>query len=374
MENNKIKILAVIRQGEFGGGETYLYNLAVNLNPDFFETVVLSYSDGNLIDMLKETGIKSHIINSQLPFNVLKYGEVKRIIKAENPDIIHLHGTRACSNAFIPARNMKKKIVYTVHGFSFHEGISGIGMFLKRKIEKYFLKNADMTVCGSESDYENAKSLCGIAKLSVIKNSIDAEKFSPITVNFKIKKELGYEENDFIICSLARLTFQKDPVTLIKAFSKIHSKYENAKLLFVGDGELKEECISEVKKHNIEYKVRFETFRSDVKDVLSMLDIFVLPSLWEVVPLGLLEAMSMEIPSIASEIPGTNEALKNNENGLTFAKGNSEELAKCIGEIIENPAKAKAMAVKARQTVIENYNLPILVRSYEELYPSLIKH
>ncbi len=373
MDNKKIKILAVIRQGEFGGGETYLYNLSTNLNPELFETVVLSYSDGNLIRMLNEKGIKTHIINSSLPFNVLKYGEVKRIIKAENPDIVHLHGTRACSNALIPAKQMKKKIVYTAHGFSFHDGGSYLGNKIKKRIESYFFGNANITVCGSKADLETAKNLNRKAKFRIIKNSIDADYYSPIPKNLTVKKELGYTESDFIICSLARLTFQKDPVTLIRAFSKIESKFENAKLLFVGDGELKEECLNEVKELGISGKVRFETFRPDVKEVLSMLDIFVLPSLWEVVPLGLLEAMSMEIPSIATEIPGTNEALKNEENGLTFSKRTSDELAKCISTIIENPEKAKKMAFKARQTVVNNYNLPDLVKSYEELFPYLNK-
>jgi len=372
LKNEKIKILSVIRQGEFGGGETYLFNLAVNLNPELFETVVLSYSDGNLIKILNEKKIKTYIINSRLPFNFLKYGEVKKIIKAENPDIVHLHGTRACSNALIPAKQLKKKIVYTVHGFSFHEGSSSLANYLKRKIESYFLENADMTVCGSESDYNTSKGLNQKAKLKIIKNSIDAEKFSPMQANLRIKKELGFNDVDIIIGSIARLTFQKDPVTLIKAFSQVQTKYENLKLLFIGDGELKEECVSEVKKLNIENKVRFEPFRSDVKDVLPVLDIFVLPSLWEVVPLGLLEAMSMEIPSIATEIHGTNEALKNNENGLTFAKGNSEELAKCINEYLGNPVKAKEMAIKARQTVIEYFNLPNFIRAYENLLPTLI--
>jgi len=373
LKTKKFKILSVIRQGEFGGGETYLYNLVSNLDKENFENVVLSFSEGNMVKMLNEIGIKTIVIDTQSPFNVLKYRRVINLIKNENPDIIHLHGTRACSNALIPAKICKKNIIYTVHGWSFHSGDNFVIGELKKNIEKFFIKNSDVTICGSNNNIELGKSLSGKSKFKLVRNSIDTEKFKPTEVNHILKKEFGFKNDDVIIGFAARLTYQKDPLTFIRALPFIFNHSDKIKALIIGEGELQIDCINLVSKLNIKEKVIFSGFRADVSNVLSVLDVFVLPSLWEVVPLGLLEAMSMEIPCVATNIPGTDEVMIHLKNGMTFSTGDYKMLSFNIVQLLSNRELKESLKINARKIVKEKFDLKRLIQEYTDLFSTCKK-
>src|SRR5574344_1375692 len=117
---SKIRVLEVIRQGDIGGGESHLIDL-VNGFESNIEPVVLSFSSGQMIENLSINNITCHVIKTKLPFNLL--------IKKEKIDIIHAHGTRAASNMLFASSITKLPLIYTVHGWSFHQD----QIYLKRK-------------------------------------------------------------------------------------------------------------------------------------------------------------------------------------------------------------------------------------------------
>src|SRR5258708_37096045 len=101
---NKIKILECIRQGLIGGGESHLLSLVENLDRSRFYPVVLSFTDGPMIDPLKQMGVECHIIHTEKPFDFTKWKQVKNLLKEKQIDIVHAHGTRANSNILWAAR------------------------------------------------------------------------------------------------------------------------------------------------------------------------------------------------------------------------------------------------------------------------------
>ncbi|MBK9319460.1 MAG: glycosyltransferase [Bacteroidetes bacterium] len=121
MNSHKIKILETIRQGQIGGGESHVLDLVRNLNKDQFEPVVLSFTHGPMVDELRKLNIKTYVVETLKPFNITTYKAVKNIIRNEEIDILHAHGTRSLSNTIFPAKSMGIPIVYTVHGWSFHQ-------------------------------------------------------------------------------------------------------------------------------------------------------------------------------------------------------------------------------------------------------------
>ena len=142
---------------------------------------------------------------------------------------------------------------------------------------------------------------------------------------------MGYRDDDIIVLFIARFTSHKQPLTLIKAFAKALPQLPEIKLLMVGEGDQKETALQLVNELNIKDKIKFLPFRQDVPNLLAAADIFVLPSLWEGLPIGLLEAMSMGKAIIATEVDGTMEIVKNEENGLLITVANLEsELASAI--------------------------------------------
>ena len=369
---NKIKVLHTIRQGKIGGGETYLMNLVTNLNKEAYEPIVLSFTHGAMVNRLKELGIAVHVIETETPFALHVYHKVYKLLKREKIQLVHMHGTRAATNTLIPSKLLGLPAIYTVHGWSFHTGNNPLVTSLRKKAEAFITKNATATICGSEADIASGKKHCGRGKYNLIHNSINTCEYMPENVSSTFREENGFN-NDFIIASIARITFQKDPQTFLRAIPKVIQKIPQAKFVMIGNGELKEECVDLANQLGIKNNVSFLPFSQNVKAVLKDIDVFVLPSLWEVIPLGLLEAMAMEKICIGTKIPGTTEALIDGYNGYLFETGKDEQLAEKIIQSYVETDTAENLRKNARETVTEKFDLQKLVTKNEELYKSILE-
>lgn len=374
MRNRKIRILHTIRQGDFGGGETYLYNLVSRLEKEIFEPVVLSFTEGAMVEKLKQAGIKTYVIPTLRPFDIFKYRKVNRILKQEQIDILHIHGTRSGTNTLIPALLSKVKVIYTVHGWSFHTGNSNLEIQLRILSEQFLTRFANLTICGSEADILQGTNHCPEGRYKLIRNSIDTCHFNPQIPGKNLRHELGFESTDLVISLIARLTYQKDPLSFIKSIPAVCKEVPSAKFLMVGEGELKGACIHLASQLNITDKITFLPFRKDIKDLLQLSDIFVLPSLWEVIPLGLLEAMAMEKTCIATNIPGTNEALLNYHNGILVDVQRPDQIARKVVMLAYNPILRRKLGINARHTIGTHFDIKNLVKENEGAYLSLINH
>src|SRR6478672_11607781 len=102
----KIKVLECIRQGQIGGGESHLLSLVENLDRSRFDPVVLSFTDGPMVDRLKEMNVNTHIIPTLKPFDITKWKTVKKLLSSLEVDLVHAHGTRANSNVLWAARSL----------------------------------------------------------------------------------------------------------------------------------------------------------------------------------------------------------------------------------------------------------------------------
>src|SRR5688572_29370622 len=117
----KIKVLQCIRQGQIGGGESHLLSLVENLDRSQFDPVVLSFTDGPMIDRLNKMGIENHVIHSTRPFDITKWKKVKHLLSEKHIQLVHAHGTRANSNVLWASKQLNLPVIYTVHGWSFHQ-------------------------------------------------------------------------------------------------------------------------------------------------------------------------------------------------------------------------------------------------------------
>ncbi|RZM07430.1 MAG: glycosyltransferase, partial [Pedobacter sp.] len=147
-------------------------------------------------------------------------------------------------------------------------------------------------------------------------------------------------------------------------------------LLMVGDGDQKAEALQLVQQLNIEKSVIFLPFRQDVPDVLAAADIFILPSLWEGLPIGLLEAMSMGKTVIGTNVDGTSEVIEPNVNGLLLeTEGLEEKLAEAILMLAADENMRKNFQLNAKKTVQDKFNAATMTRQIENVYAGLLnKH
>ena len=298
----KNKILLTIRQGKIGGGETHVLQIAEHHDRSKYAVFVLSFTEGEMVDRLKQIGIPCYVIKTTKPFDVRVWKKVQKLVKELKIDIIHAHGTRAMSNSFWAAKSLAKPLIYTVHGWSFHKTDSPFVYRLKTKIERFLTKRSNTTICVSKSNQLQAKKEFLLKNSVVIQNGIDVEKYTPYASYKNLRKALGIHQNKTIVIYISRLTKQKDPLNMIQSMKYVLDTSKNIMLLIVGDGELRNACEQLVSKLNLKDQIQFLGFRNDISSLLNTSDIYCLPSLWEGLPIGLLEAMSMKKPCITTAL------------------------------------------------------------------------
>jgi glycosyltransferase involved in cell wall biosynthesis len=372
MNSHKIKILETIRQGQIGGGESHVLDLVRNLNKDQFEPVVLSFTHGPMVDELRKLNIKTYVVETLKPFNITTYKAVKNIIRKEEIDILHAHGTRSLSNTIFPAKSMGIPIVYTVHGWSFHQDQAFHVRQVRELSEKFLTDNVDVTISVSRSNQQDGLQRFNMKRSRVINYGINLEKFDPQRKLKDLRDELKIQPGKTVVGYLVRMTVQKDPFTLIKAIAEVSKSTRDIQFLFIGDGDLKKESMEMVSQMGISDMVTFHPFRTDIPEVLNTFDIYTLPSLWEGLPIGMLEAMGMGKAIVATPVDGTKEAIQSEQNGILVPCRDHQSLAEAILRLHHHPELRNKLGAAARATVESTFDLKMMVQNNEILYKSLI--
>lgn len=369
----KIRVLETIRQGAIGGGESHVLNLVSALDSSRFEPVVLSFTHGPMVDRLREMQVPVHVIETERPFDITKWKQVKELMQRERIDLVHAHGTRAQSNTFWAARQLGLPVLYTVHGWSFHVDqpfwLSGS----RKAGERLLMNYANVTVCVSESNRLDGLKFSGMKNAEVVRYGIDLTEFDPTKKQGPgLRTELGLRPETVVVGSLVRMTIQKDPLTLIRAVAALPPELDLV-CLMIGEGDLKPAAEQLARDLKVGDRVRFLPFRQDVSYVLQGLDIYCLPSLWEGLPIGLLEAMAMGKAVVATAIDGTREAVESEVNGLLIEPGAPAQLTEAIARLAADPALRQRLGHQAYCTVQERFHAEKMTRAIEQLYERLYR-
>ncbi|MFA5012070.1 MAG: glycosyltransferase family 4 protein [Ignavibacteria bacterium] len=371
---NKIKILETIRQGNIGGGESHVLDLVLNLNKEVFEPVILSFTDGPMVEKLRSANIKTYVVHTEKPFDKGVRGKVGEIFDNEKFDLIHAHGTRALSNTYYIAEKRKVPIIYTVHGWSFHPDQNFLVKKLRIISERFLIKRTDLTIVVSEANMREGIKYCGMKRYKLVHNGINLDKFNPDKNYPDLKEELGIPAGKTTAAFIVRMTKQKDPFTVIKAAAITAKKSNEVYFLMIGDGDLKEDAIKLAKELGLdETMIRFHKFMQDVPSVLNTIDIYVLPSLWEGLPIGLIEAMGMRKAVIATPADGTKEVIRNGENGLLVPFENPQALSEAIISFHNDEKLRKKCESNGRISVERDFELHKMIKTIEEIYLNIYK-
>lgn len=363
---NAYKILYIIRQAEFGGGETHIKYIFDSINRAHFYPVLVSLSTGFLSEYAQSSGIKFYLLIKNKFSLFLNILDLIRIIRNEKINLIHAHGTKGAALVLIPAVINRKKIIYTVHGWSFHPELNRLEFVLRKLIEKIICSIAYKVILVSQADYEIGGFINPSKKL-LIKNGVDTLIFYP-GKNYKLRSELGYIDNDFVIGYFTRFTHQKNPFFVIDLIKKLNTERSQLnkrfKLLMIGDGELKDKILEEIQRKNLRDLIKVLAPSFEIERYLNVIDCYVLPSYWEGMPYGVLEAMSCGLPVVVSNIPNMNEIIENGFNG--FCENlKLEDFAKRILQLADDEKLYSKIGLNARKTIEEKFNID---RQIQELY------
>ena len=301
-------------------------------------------------DKVKFVKINNFARSINFKNDIRAVGEVRKLVKKVQPDIVHMHSSKAGAIGRIAISAKNRKLIYNPHGFSFlKQDDSKIKRMLYRLIEKILTFKKCTIVGCSQGEYEEAKKL---SKNSVcINNGINIENLIKETKNFKSR---NFNSNDIKICTSGRIAYQKNP----ELFNKIAEKFPDIQFTWIGDGELKDKLTSP----NISITGWKE--RKDVLQILNDNDVFILTSYWEGMPISLLEAMFMGKLCIVSNVIGNKDVIENNKNG--YIADNFEEFEEKIIQINEN--EYGKIIKEAKDTVLKKFNNKIMAEKYLKLY------
>lgn len=354
------KVLHIVEA--FGGGVfTVLSDLINGLSNDY--EIIIAYSLRPQTPMNFEKFFNENVkfievknftrsINPKQDIKALK--EIKKLIKEEKPDIIHLHSSKAGILGRLAVNGNKIKMFYNPHGFSFlKKDDSKLKRMVYWLIEKMTaMVNKKCTIVGcSKGEYEEAKKL---NKNSIcINNGIDIDKLQKETENLTEKK---IDYNNIKICTVGRISFQKNP----QMFNEIAKSFPDIEFTWIGDGELRE-MLTEPNIRITGWKTREE-----VLQILNNNDIFLLTSLWEGLPISLLEAMYLKKVCIVSDVIGNRDVIIDGKNGLIAKDINC--FKKCIQDIPSTKINIEKIKTKGNADIFNEYNVQVMAEKYNNLY------
>ena len=374
-----ISILFVIDGLEFGGGERTFLQLIEGLPKERFRIYVATSRDRIFSKILSHKGIAANHLDLSKRISFENIRELRKLIKTNKIDIIHSQGGRADFYARMNGRPLRPgtKIVSTiatpVEGYDVNPLRKAIYCFFDRLSERF----VDRFLVVSEALRKIMIDGHKVTPDKVVRvyNGIELNAYCPNTSDqssWQIRNEYGIGATDVLIGAIGRLVWQKGLEYLIKSMPEIVKRHPDIKVIFVGDGPFRGSLENLCRQLGVEDKSIFTGYRSDTKEILSAIDIKVIPSLAEGFPMVTLEAMAMEKPIVATCIDGITEQITDGVEGILVPPRDTNALVAAINAIIENKDLASSLGSAARKRVEREFTVEKMIDETEKVYRSLL--
>lgn len=348
-----------------GGAQKRMFHLAQYFRKNGANAIVVSDDLGSscIVKKLKSNGI-NHIsvpFGSKNPLCVAKaVNKLFHIVKYYHVDLIHSHHRWTTVLSFLVSKVSK---IPTIH--------NARNVFYDRRIFRRFAGQNIIAVSNSVKDnlvtYFNIHS----DRIKVIHNGTDISK-SSAGEKKRVKEDLCLKQDDRIIAVIGRLSEQKGHKYLMKALPVVITKFPNMKVLFVGDGELRNSLQNQVARMNIKGNVLFCGSIDNVAPLIEITEFTVLPSLWEGFSVAIVESLLLGKPVIASNVGGTPEVIEGNLNGLLVEAKDVGGLANAIIYMLSHPGEARKMGEKGREIAVKKFSLKRMLEEYKKYYIHLL--
>ena len=352
-------ILYIARAPIHGGTENVILQLCKIFKLQVNKIVVCA-GKGFDQDALKRLGIKFYLIpdlTDKSPRCMLQISSIlRRIVKEEEITVIHTHHRMAAFYVTLLGLYKNRYFINTSHN-TFDD---------KVKLTQFSYKHANLIACGKMVK-KNLQEVYGLQNVTVVHNAI--EPFNQQISEELILKQL-HEEGYYLIGNVGRLTEQKGFKYFIDSMPIVLKDHPKTKFLIIGAGELEQELKEQAKKLQVMDAILWLGYRKDVQNLMSQLDLVVLSSLWEGLPLTPLEAFSVGIPVVGTAVDGTPEEIQDGYNGYLAKPRDSKDLAEKISLAINQNAK-KSMREAIQKVFEEEYSFDVFDNNMTKYYQEL---
>lgn len=361
-QRRPLRICLIVRYAHIAGTEKHALLLASNINKNVATPHVLVLEDGELCRQLTRRGVVTTVIPHRR--SVLHYVKVAAFLAGKKFDIVHCHsGGYVC----IIARLVGVKcIVYTKHGIGATMGDVISRPFIRRLRDVMIDLCVRRYIALTRYDRMIMSRFLHISqdKIEVIPNGID-----PTDASKPTKRQYDFPT----IGAVGRLVKQKGLRYLIEAMPAIITEHRDLKLIIAGDGPEERSLKALAERLGVSNNVFFLGHVKNPLAVISQLDVFVLPSIWEGLPYVLLEAMLLKRPIVASRIFGISEIIRDGEDGILVQPRSAQNIADVVLDLLANAEKRRSLGEAGHNRVLTNYTLAKTIRRIEQCYLSVCR-
>ncbi len=393
----KIHLLFVITKLELGGAQKQLLNLLTHLDRQRYILSLITAREGLLVREVQSIEnlrlIKSNTL--ERPINPIKdllaLWQIFNFIKQNEVDIVHTHSSKAgILGRWAGVLAGVKIILHTVHGWSFHKYQNLLFRKFIIWLERFTALFTTQLIVVSNHDLEKGlRNRIGRRdKYKLIRYGINYKDFTKKQEG--LREELGLGSSDLLIGMVACFKPQKSPQDFIKlAFfiikssslinvrssrdKNLSSSLKKVRFILIGDGILRKKIERMIVKLGLTQEIILMGWRRDIPRILSAIDIFVLTSLWEGLPISVLEAMCASLPIVVSNTGGVSELILDGKNGFLVPPRDIRKMAEKINNLLEDEDLRRMIGSNSRAALDYNFSLDTMIRNTDNLYKDLVK-
>lgn len=371
---DKLRVLEFSTYAKIGGTQKMLLEFLRHASRDrfaYYHCVLLAHDA--LIEEVAKLGLPQTSLNMRGYWDIRAWWRFYRFIKNQQIDLMRTYGLKADIIGRIVGKFAGIPVNITSvrstdpwrkwHHVGLDRGTS--------HLTDLYLSNSE---AGRMAVHQREQ--IPLSKIITIPNGIDIERFDLAQIDTErvrsLREQFGLSPSTPVIGMVANLCQMKEHKTIVDALPRIQARFPQIKCLFIGTDYLRGEIQRHVKEQRCEASVIFAGFQRDIPECLALLDIFLLPSLWEGLPTAMLEAMAMKRPVIATPVGGIPEVLTHGETGLLIPTQHPNALADAVISLLKSPERAAALAEAGCHLIRTRYSIQTMVAHTEQLYERLI--
>ncbi len=361
-----IKVMQVLTDTNIGGAGIWLLNYLKSRNSQEYDVTVVLPERAMLIPKVESLGVRVIKAKSIADRSFSKEGiqELRRIIKAEKPDVLHSH---ASFDARVAAKLCRVETIHTRHCLEAEK--AGV----KRLIYSFVNNMLSSKVIGVSNAVVRNLANDGIksSKLNMIYNGIKPIESYPEEKKLKLRQEYGFATDDVVVGLVARLESVKNPLLFIEAAKLTACKCPEAAFIIVGDGSLRKAAEEAAKP--LGERLVLTGYMDDVTEAYNVMDIITITSDSEALSISLVEGQSMGLAAISTDAGGTREVIENGTNGYIVPVGDAEALSEAMIKLIQNPELRKNFGINGKLKADKVFGIDQMAQKTEALY-SVLAH
>jgi glycosyltransferase involved in cell wall biosynthesis len=365
----RVKVLQLISSGGYYGAENMLLNLCARQERSGCEQSLLLFYNVHtpnveFYERARRRGLSVRMVHCQGRADWRAIRQIEEYIQEDGVDLVHTHGYKADLYGYVAARRSHKPIVATCHNWV--GGTAALGIY--NHLDRLALKRFNGLAAVSDSVTRRLlDSGVSAGKIKTIANGIDVQAFEQA----QPLPALVFSGNK-VVGMVARLDLQKGFEYLLRAVRELCGTFNDLKVVIVGEGPDRTAIENMIQQYGLQSKVILAGQQSDMPGVYAAIDIFVLPSLNEGLPLTVLEAMAASKPVIATRVGAIPSVMKHGENGLLVDPKDADGLRNAIASLLTDSDLCRRMGGAGHDWVSRNYTSEVMALKYRQMYEEVL--